>query len=128
MQRTRRRRDDRGALSIEFLLIMSALILVFMLMLQYAVKAHAQRVARAAAEEALAAATAYDGTAAAGESAGKRTLDDLGILSNAAVDAQRGSSTASVTVRGDAEQLIPFLSVRVSVQLEGPVESFVETP
>lgn len=128
MCRRRRTRDQRGALSIEFLLIISALLFVFMLMLQYAVKAHAEHVAQAAAEEALAAVTAYDGTATAGESAGKRTLDDLGNLSNTRVSANRGATTASVIVTGDAEQLVPFLRVRVTVRVEGPVETFVEAP
>ena len=45
--------------------------LVFLLMLQYAMQAHAHRVAQAAAEEALAAASAYDGSAASGEAAGE---------------------------------------------------------
>jgi len=85
MHRARRIRDERGALSIEFLLIISALMLVFLVMLQYAVKAHAHRVAEAAAEEALAAASAYDGSAASGEQAGNHTLRDLGTLSNTTV-------------------------------------------
>ena len=59
--------------------------LVFLVMLQYAVKAHAHRVAEAAAEEALAAASAYDGTAASGKQAGNHMLSDLGSLSNTTV-------------------------------------------
>ena len=35
MRRSRQVRDERGALSIEFLLVMSALMVVFLLMLQY---------------------------------------------------------------------------------------------
>jgi hypothetical protein len=36
MHRARRTRDERGALSIELLLVISALMLVFLVMLQYA--------------------------------------------------------------------------------------------
>lgn len=128
MHRARRIRDERGALSIEFLLVISALMLVFLVMLQYAVKAHAHRVAEAAAEEALAAASAYDGTAASGKQAGNHTLSDLGALSNATVVVTRSGTTASATVTGDVEQLIPFLPVHVTVHIEGPVEQFVESP
>ena len=71
MSRVRRIRDERGALSIEFLLVMSALMLVFLLMLQYAMQAHAARSAQAAAEEALAAASAYDRMGDTGFSASK---------------------------------------------------------
>jgi Flp pilus assembly protein TadG len=128
MHRARRTRDERGALSIEFLLVISALMLVFLVMLQYAVKAHAHRVAEAAAEEALAAASAYDGTAASGEQAGDHMLSDLGALSNTTVVVTRSGTTASATVTGDVEQLIPFLPVHVTVRIEGPVEQFVESP
>jgi Flp pilus assembly protein TadG len=128
MHRARRTRDERGALSIEFLLVISALMLVFLVMLQYAVKAHAHRVAEAAAEEALAAASAYDGSAASGEQAGNHTLNDLGSLSNTTVVVTRSGTTASATVTGDVEQLIPFLPVHVTVRIEGPVEQFVESP
>ena len=126
--RARRTRDERGALSIEFLLVISALMLVFLLMLQYAAKAHAHRVAEAAAEEALTAASAYDGTATAGEQAGNHTLNDLGSLSNTTVSVTRSGTTASVTVTGDVEQLVPFLPVHLTVHLEGPIEQFVESP
>ena len=128
MHRARRTRDERGALSIEFLLVISALMLVFLVMLQYAVTAHAHRAAEVAAEEALAAASAYDGTAASGKQAGNHTLSDLGALSNTTVVVTRSGTTASATVTGDVEQLIPFLPVHVTVHIEGPVEQFVESP
>jgi hypothetical protein len=128
MLRVRRSRDERGALSIEFLLVISALMLVFLLMLQYAMQAHANRVAQAAAEEALVTASAYDGSVLAGEAAGNRYLNDLGSLSNGNVTVFRTGDTASVTVTGDGQQVLPFVPVNVSVHLEGPIEHFVEAP
>lgn len=127
MRRVPRIRDERGALSIEFLLVISALILVFLLMLQYAMQAHAHRVAQAAAEEALAAASAYDGSAASGEAAGNHYLTDLGSLSDTIVTVTRTGTTASVTVAGDGQQVLPFVPVHVSVHLQGPLEHFVES-
>ncbi|MDX6310281.1 MAG: hypothetical protein QOI06_3327 [Nocardioidaceae bacterium] len=102
--------------------------LVFLLMLQYAVKTHAHQVAQAAAEEALAAASAYNGSAASGERAGNYYLADLGNLSHTKVTVTRTGTTAAVTVTGDVEQVLPFLPVHVSVHLQGPVEHFVEQP
>ncbi len=128
MHRARRNRDERGALSVEFLLVIGALMLVFLLMLQYAVKAHAHKVAQAAAEEALVAASAYDGSVASGEHAGNHYLADLGNLSNRHVAVTRTGTTAAVEVSGDVEQLIPFLPVHVTVHLQGPIEHFVESP
>lgn len=128
MHRVRRSNDERGALSIEFLVLMSALMLVFLLMLQYAVKAHAHRVAQAAAEEALAAASAYDGSIGAGEDAGNHYLVDLGNLSNSNVTVTRTGTTTAVTITGDAQQIFPFLPVHLSIHLRGPTEQFVESP
>lgn len=128
MRRVLRIRDERGALSIEFLLVISALMFVFLLMLQYAMQAHAHRVAQAAAEEALAAASAYDGSVASGEAVGEHYLSDLGSLSDTNVTAIRTGSTATVTVTGDGQQVLPFVAVHVSVHLEGPIEHFVESP
>lgn len=129
MSGARRTRNERGALSIEFLLVIGALMLVFLVMLQYAVKAHAHRVAEAAAEEALAAAAAYDGSATAGQSAANHYLDDIGSdLANPQVQVNRNQTTAAVTVTGDVQPFIPFLSVHVYVHMEGPVEKFVESP
>jgi Flp pilus assembly protein TadG len=116
-------------MSMEFLLVISALMLVFLLMLQYAVRAHAQRVATAAAEEALAAASAYDGATSDAEAVGRHYLDDLGPgLSNASVVVTRTPTTAAATVSGDVDPLFPFLPVRIKIHLQGPVEGFVEAP
>lgn len=128
MHRRRRDRDERGALSVEFLLVISALMLVFLLMLQYAVQAHAHRVAQAAAEEALAAASAYDGSVASGQEAGNHYLANLGNLANTNVTVTRTGTTTAVTVTGDAEQVFPFLPVHVTVHLQGPAEQFVVSP
>ena len=103
--------------------------LVFLLMLQYAVKAHAHRVAEAAAEEALGRRLGVRRLALPpAEQAGNHTLSDLGSLSNTTVVVTRSGTTASATVTGDVEQLIPFLPVHVTVRIEGPVEQFVESP
>ena len=121
-----RRRSQRGAIAIEFMLILSMLVLVFLVMLQYAVRAHAHRIVTAAAEEGLAAAAAYDGSADEGRRTAQRYVEDLGPgVENAVVTASRSVDTAHVEVRGEVEQLVPFLTVRVSAEVEGPVERFV---
>ena len=122
-----RRRSERGAIAIEFMLVLSMLVVVFLVMLQYAVRAHAHRIATAAAEEGLATAAAYDGSAEAGRNTAENYVNDLGPnLKGTVVTASRSATTARVGVSGEVEQLIPFLTVRVSVQVEGPVERFVE--
>ena len=123
----RRRRGERGAIAIEFLLVLSMLVVVFLVMLQYAVRAHAHRIVTAAAEEGLAAAAAYDGSAEDGRRTAQAYVDDLGPgVDNAVVTATRSATTARVAVRGQVQELVPFLTVRVSAEVEGPVERFVE--
>ncbi len=131
-ERAKRRhgRDQRGAVAIEFLLVISMLIAVFLVMLQYAVRAHAERIAFAAASEGLAAAANYNGSAATGRTTAQGYLTRLGPgLNSTRVVATRTGTTASITVSGRVDQLIPFLSVHVHVYLTGPVERFVpESP
>lgn len=127
MKQKLRQRDERGAIAIEFMLTITMLLVVFMVMLQYAVKVHAQHVANAAAEEALTAASAYDGTTSAGQHAATDYLDRLGPgLTNPIVAVTRTATTATVTISGDVEQLVPLLPVHVTVRIQGPVEHFVE--
>lgn len=128
MRRLNQHRDEAGAIAVEFLLTIAMLIVVFMVMLQYAVKAHAQQIATAAAEEALAATSSYGATTADGENTAKAYLINLGPgLGNSTVKVTRTAHTATVTVTGDVNQLIPFLPVTVSVHVEGPIERFVPT-
>ena len=125
----RARRDERGAISVEFMLVLSMLVVVFLVMLQYAVREHAHRIATAAAEEGLAAASAYDATAEDGRRAASQQLAALGPrLHRPTITADRNATTATIRVTGEADQLLPFLPVRVSVRVQGPVERFVEVP
>lgn len=126
--RSRRTRSEHGAVAIEFLLIISMLMVVFLLMLQYAVKAHAQRIATAAAEDALAATAAYDGTATDGREAANEVLNDIAPgLRDTTVTINRDATSASVTVTGRVIQFLPLLDIGVNVHIEGPVERFVPT-
>ncbi len=121
-------RDERGAMAIEFLAAISMLIVVFLLMLQYAVKAHAERLAAAAAVEGLAAASNYDGTASQGKLAAQQYLSDIGPgLARSAVVTTRSGNTASITITATVDQVVPFVPVTITVHLEGPVEHFVAT-
>ena len=119
-------RGESGAVAIEFMLVIGMLVVVFLLMLQYAVRAHAERIASAAAEEGLAAAASYGGTATGGQREAEGYLTRLGPgLNDTSVDAHRNGTSATVTVSGTVEQLVPFLPVRVQVRVEGPVERFI---
>ena len=129
MQRDAGSRDERGAMAIEFLLVISMLIVVFLLMLQYAVKAHAQRIAAAAAERGSPSPRATTGRQPTGSGPRTTTSPSIGPgLASSNVAATRNATSATVTITGKVDQLIPFLAVTVSVHVEGPVEHFVSPP
>jgi len=129
VQRSSKQRDEQGVMAIEFLLVISMLVVVFLLMLQYAVKAHADRIAAAAADDGLAVASSYRGTASAGQSAAAESLASFRTgVRGAHVNVTRSATNATVTITGHVEQLIPFLDVAVRIHVEGPVERFVNRP
>ena len=116
-------------MAIEFLLVISMLLVVFLLMLQYGVKVHAQRIITAAAQEGLAATASYDGTTASGTRTANDYLTRLGPgLQRSHVAATRTGNAATITITGEVTQLIPFLGVSIRVHTEGPVEHFVQAP
>ncbi|WP_310961354.1 TadE/TadG family type IV pilus assembly protein [Nocardioides terrisoli] len=119
-------RDQSGAVAIEFMLVIGMLILVLLLMLQYALRSYAQHIATAAAEQGLAAASAYDGSASRARAVTRDYLTHLGPgIDNTGVSVTRSPDRASITITGRTQEFIPFLPVRVRVHLEGPVEHFV---
>ena len=129
MQQQGRKRDEQGVMAIEFLLVISMLVVVFLLMLQYAVEAHAERIASAAADDGLAVAASYRGTASAGQSAAAESLASYRTgVHGAHVTVTRSPTVATVVITGHVEQLVPFLDVAVRVHVEGPVERFVNRP
>ena len=128
-ERVRRHRGEDGVVAIEFMLVMGMLITVFLLTLQYAVRAHAERIATAAAEEGLAAAAAYQASAAEGHRTAVDYLAALGPrLHHPRVQVTRTTEHAAVRVSGEVDQLVPFLPVSVSVEVAGPVERWVQSP
>jgi hypothetical protein len=93
-------------------------------------RAHAEQLAHAAADQALASATAYDGSAADGKAVGSAYLADSsgGTLLHPSVSVTRNANVATATVTGDVIPFLPFVSVAVAVHVEGPVEKFVPAP
>jgi Flp pilus assembly protein TadG len=113
-------------MAIEFVIVVSMLLVSFLVMLQYAVKAHASHVAQAAAEQGAEAAAAYHGTAAAGETTARAYVAKLGGgLTHVSVTAIRTGATSRVTITGDAQQVFPFVPVHVHVSVTLPAERFV---
>lgn len=104
-----------------------ALLLVLMLIVQFALYSHANSVAEAAAQDASAAARQADGSQVVAEAAARRTLDTLGprMLTGRSVTVTRSTVGVSVSVSGTVVALVPGLKWRVRQTAAGPVERFV---
>jgi hypothetical protein len=107
-------------------IVFPAVLLVVLLALQFGLFLHAGQLAEAAAQEAVEAAQAEDGSADDGRRAARSLLSGLGGLRAPAITVRRTATSVTSTVIGRAQQLVPGFSTAVSASAEGPVERFVD--
>lgn len=123
----RLRKDERGAGTVELVIATPVLLLLILLITQFALYMHATHIAQAAASQALSAARVQGGSTAAGSAEAQRVLSQLGRgpLQGSSVNVQRGATQASVTINGTVTNVLPFVTVAVHAEAVGPVEKFV---
>ena len=115
-----------GAVSAELVIAVPVLMLLLLLVVQFAVWAHATHVADTAAAQALAGARAEGGTADAGQDRATQVLAQLGnrVLVDPHIQVSRDTAHASVEIRGSALGVVPFLELPVRARAAGGVEVF----
>jgi Flp pilus assembly protein TadG len=122
-------RGDRGAGAAELVIAVPLLMLLILLIVQFAIWAHASSVAQATAEEALAAARVQGGSAAAGQQRAAQVLGQIGssVLVSPHITVTRTGATVTVQITGTAEEVLPVpgLAFPVHITVTGPVERFV---
>jgi Flp pilus assembly protein TadG len=120
---------DRGAGSAEIVVAVPLLMLLILLVIQFAVWANAESIAHATAEEALAAARVQGGTAAAGQQRAEQVISQIGssVLVGPQVSVTMTPADVTVRVTGTAERVLPIpgLTFAVTATVTGPVERFV---
>ena len=103
--------------------------LLILLIIQFAVWEHAESIAHATAEEALAAARVQGGTAAAGQQRAAQVISQIGssVLTGPRVSVTMTAADVTVRVTGTAERVLPVpgLTFAVTATVTGPVERFV---
>lgn len=121
---------ERGEVTVELVIATPLLLLALLAIIQFALWSHATHVAQAAASQALATARTQNGTSSAGHAAGRRLLDDLaaGPLRNARLTVSRDATTVSVTIRGDAAEVLPSVHLPVRAEAAGQIERFISDP
>ncbi|QRX91161.1 TadE/TadG family type IV pilus assembly protein [Streptomyces noursei] len=120
----RRPRDDRGTATTQLVLVVPVLLLLAMLVVQFALVWHARHVAQFAAQRALAAARTKSGSAADGRAQAGRSLAALGsrILTAPSVTVARTATQTTVRVRGTVMAVVPGLHLHASGAVSGPTE------
>lgn len=117
---------ERGSAGVELVLLTPLLMLLVLVVVQFALWHHARQVLLAAAQEGARAARAQGGTAEHGRARAVDYIQQIGpdLVSSPDVDVDRGIDVVSVRVRGDAVNIVPGLPMRVTATSVGPVERF----
>jgi Flp pilus assembly protein TadG len=119
-----------GAVTAELVIATPLLLVLVLLVVQFALWQHGLHVATAAAEEGERAARLEGGTAAAGAARARQFLATLGpnVVVAPKITAQRGPATARVEIHATAQRLVPWLSLPIHAVAEGPLEQFSPAP
>ncbi len=122
--------EQAGAVTAELVVATPLLLLLVLLVVQFALWQHGLHVATAAAEEGERAARLEGGTAAAGAAKARDFLATLGpnLVIAPQVTAHRDQTTARVEIHATAEPLVPWLRLPIHAVAEGPVEVFTTPP
>lgn len=125
-----RRERDGGYSVLEAAITLPAMILLTMVIVQWAIVWHARHVVQAAAQQALRAAEAYQSSAAAGHADGINFLHQVAphALLNPSISVQRSPTNVTVHVHATVKSVIPFGSFAADATAAGPVEIFVSPP
>jgi Flp pilus assembly protein TadG len=121
-----RRGGSDGAVVAEFAVVVPALVLLLLGIFQFAAWSLAGEVALGAAQEGARAARLRGGSAADGEAAAWRFIDQAngGHLVRPQVRVTRGADDVRVEIGGRAQSLVPGLDLPVRETAAGEVERF----
>jgi Flp pilus assembly protein TadG len=121
------RRDDRGSLSLSYVIIMPAFLLALMLIMQGSVWYLAREAALAAARQGADVARARGSSVGAGTSAALTYVKSAApgfLLTPTAYATGSGPGTVVITVHGSVPTLFPGLGLTVTQSASAPVEKF----
>ncbi|WP_237565379.1 TadE/TadG family type IV pilus assembly protein [Ornithinimicrobium cavernae] len=121
----RARSGERGSVSVETMILLPLLFLFMFLAVQGGLWFHARSVALGAAQEGARVAGAESSSAAAGAAAAASFVADAGgegVLLGASTTGSRNATTATVTVTGEAQSVIPGWTPGIVQSASVPVE------
>jgi Flp pilus assembly protein TadG len=127
-RRRRRHADRKGDDGLaEFVMVFPAFFIILLVIVQFALWEHASHMARAAAEQGVAAAAAYQAPVNAGPAAARSFINGAGpasLRSPQVTSSITAGDTATITVSGYAPALLGWMSLPVSSTSSEPVQRF----
>jgi Flp pilus assembly protein TadG len=130
----RRRREcadepDRGSSSVEAVITIPALVIVTMLVVQFALVWHSRHTAQSAAQLAARSAATYQASSTDGQADGDAYLAQTApnLLSARSVQVIRDATIVTVTVTASVPSVVPFASFSVDERASAPIEAFSPT-
>jgi Flp pilus assembly protein TadG len=119
-------RDERGAATAQIVIATPVLLFMLLVIVQFAIWSQATHVAQAAASQALEATRVAGGTSETGQTEAQNVLDqlDTGPLAGSTIHVTRTATTATVSITGTAESIVPFLHLPVHAEASGDTEQF----
>jgi Flp pilus assembly protein TadG len=121
-------RDGEGGYSVlEASITLPIIILLLMMIVQWAIVWHTRNIANAAAQEALRTTEQYNSTATAGRQDGETYIAQVAphVLPSGCVSVQRTATTATVHVHCKITMsVVPFGTYWVDETVTGPIERF----
>lgn len=120
---------ESGSVSTQLVVATPLLLLMIMLIVQFALWQHAMHVAEAAAQEGATAARLYGGTDADGQNSADEILSTFShsIIVDPAVSVTRTATAVQVAIASHVETIVPGMSLPVNVVADGPIERFTPT-
>jgi Flp pilus assembly protein TadG len=121
------RDDESGSAATELVIIMPAVMLLIMLVVQFALYYHGANVATAAAQDAVRAARVEAGSVGAGRNRADALLarSGSGTLEGAQVSVSRDGRRVHVEVTGEVASVIPGVHLHITRDADGPIEQFL---
>ncbi|HEU0089847.1 MAG TPA: TadE/TadG family type IV pilus assembly protein [Pseudonocardiaceae bacterium] len=114
-------------MSAELVILVPVVLLMLLLIAQFALWAHAMHIAQATASHALSATRVRGAAQVDGDIAARDVLAQLGggPLRNTRVVISRGAEQSTVDVAGEVVTVLPFLVLPVEARAVGPTERYV---
>ena len=127
--RTVRATSDRGYNILEAAIILPVIIILTLLVVQFALLWHGRHIAAAAAADAARSAAGYQSTAGRGQADAADFLAAVAphLLTGAVVTVTRGPRQVTTTIHAHVLSVIPFGSFSVDEHASAPLEQFVVT-